>query len=940
VAGDVIPAGTPGTCALAAGWRLQSAHLAGMDGAAISSAGFATGGWHAASAPTTVLKALVADGTYPDPRFAAHALEVPDASDEFNATHGLARFSHLPDGRNPWRDPWWFRTEFELAPLGPAQRAWLTLNSVNYRATVWVNGACVADRRQLVGMFRRFRLDVTGPLRAGPNVLAILVDPVDHPGVPDTQLQVFGPVRGFHKDICHDVTEVMSVGYDCFPTVPDRNLGLIQEVLLDTTGPVDLRDPFVRCALPLPALRPARLTVSADLLNATPRVVSARLEGVVAAPDTGQIVASFARPVVLLGHQTLTVTVAAAEADGLLVAEPRLWWPNTCGAQPLYELTLRVVADGVLSASARTRFGIRRLDRELCRRDGAHGFRLRVNGERVFQRGGYVQPEMMFAWDPARVRAELQYLAAANLNYVVFEDIPNPPDWYLDLCDELGLMFWNCFYGCYWLQPDRRWNVDLAVLEDCTADVVKRYRNHPSLVLYMAQNEGETRRDVYAMWRRTVLGLDDTRFLVPSGSFPDYRTDVPEWIRGELPAGMNDYPPKSYGWQLPWTYYRFVREHRNWMFMIESGAASVPPWESLVRFVPGLRELPPNSGSDPAYPLDAAWAHHGANSYYEWFDRGLRLLYGEPRDARDYVWKAQLLSYDQHRALFEAVHHRLWDLTSGFGQWKLNSAFPDVQWQLYDWFLRPMPSLYAVRKACARLAVQLSPLDGTVAIVNNGSTPAAGLTVTAVVHDLALGVLHRHAQRVEAPANAVCEAFAIPRPAAAAQVPVYFVKLTLRDEDGALLADNFYWLSPRLDDPEIVFTGDMHRFPANRPLALPRQTPCFPELAALPATRLDVTAALEPAPRAAATGGRAVRVRLANAARTLAFFVRVRLLRAADGEEVLPVYWSDNYFSLLPGEVGEIVTPLAAGSGTETGGALQVAVDGWNVVPLVVDVAT
>jgi PAS domain-containing protein len=913
----------PRTLSLGERWQMQHSSLVGNSAEAVSQPGYVAGGWQAVTVPTTALAALVHAGVYPDPRFGLDSFKIPDASDEFNALHDLARFSHLPDRRNPWRDPWWYRTEFELPGLRGDERAWLALNCLNYRADVWVNGLQVAGRDQVVGMFRRFRLDLTGQVVAGRNAVAILVYPVDHPGVPDTQLEVFGKARQFHKDICNDITEVMSVGYDCFPTVPDRNLGLIQEVSVEITGAVDLRHAFIRAELALPELNPARLTVSTELVNASSGVVSGVLEGEIRAPGSGALVAAFRRPVTLFGHETQVLTLTPTDAPALVLRDPELWWPNTYGSQPLYGLRLRFVTASGVSSEAQSHFGIRRLDRELHNCDGAHGFRLIVNGQRIFQRGGYVQPEMMFDWNPTRVEAELRYLVEANLNYIVFEDIPNPPDWYLDLCDRYGILFWNCFYDCYWLQYNRPWNVDLQVLEACTVDLVKRYRNHPSLILYMAQNEGETREDVYEMWRRTVLALDTTRFLVPSGSFPDYRTQVPEWFRKDLPVGLNDYLPKTYGWQLPQVYYRFVREQRNWMFMIESCSASVPPLESLVRFIPQLRDLPPNGGDSPRYPLDATWAHFGANAYYEWFDRGLRLLYGEPKDVRDYVWKAHLVTYDQHRGFFEAVHHRLWDLTSGFGEWKLNSAFPDVQWQIYDWFLRPMVSLYAIRKACARLAVQLCPLDGVVAVVNNRFEALAGLTVQAEVRDLAMNVLHRHVAEVAVAANSYREVFAVPLPSSVASTPVYVVKLELRDSSGALLADNFYWLSPRLDDVETVYTDDLRKFPANRPLLLPQQTPCFPELAGLPPARLELSA--ERLPRVG--GGVAVRVRVANPGAGLAFFIRVRLLRRADGEEILPVFWSDNYFSLLPQESKDLTVELATATATD----LQLAVDGWNI---------
>ncbi|MHB8997407.1 MAG: glycoside hydrolase family 2 protein [Armatimonadota bacterium] len=900
------------------GWRLQSSSVDSRGGAELSIPGPAVEGWHETQAPRTVLCSLVKDGTYPDPRYWSNPFRIPDSSDLFNEQQGLAQYSHLP-GRNPWRDPWWYRLEFDLSPVEPGQRVWLNLDSINYRADVWVNGHQIADREQIAGMFQRFRLDITEQARAGANALALLIHPVDHPGDPDTQLEVFGPVRAFLKDICNDVTEVMSIGYDCFPTVPDRNMGLVQEISLDATGPVDIRHPFVRTDLPLPELNPARLTVSAELVNAAAQPVRGLLAGEIIAPE-GQPVARFTRPTTLLSHETRLIRIAPTDAPELAIVDPQLWYPNTYGEQPLYTLRLRFEPDGQPSTETRTRFGIRRLDRELYELDGAHGFRLCVNGVRVFQRGGYIQPEMMFDWDRERVEAEIKYFAHANLNYVAFEDIPNPPDWYLDLCDQYGIMFWTCFYDCYWLQYNRPWDIDTALLEDCTVDIVKRYRNHPAVVVHMAQNEGETREDVYEMWRRTVLAHDDTRFLIPSGSFPDYRKDTPPWFDRELPVGCNDYMPKTYSWQMPWVYYELVQKQRNWMFMIESCSASVPPVESLERFMPHLRELPQSDGTDPRYPLDEAWAHFGANSYYEWFDRALRLYYGEPTDVSDYVWKAQLVGYDQHRAFFEAVHHRMWNITSGYGHWKLNSAFPDVQWQIHDWFLRPMVSLYAIRKACAKLAVQLSPLDNVISVINNHAEGQEGLTVQAAVYDLQAHKLHEQTGTVSVAGNSYGEALALDLPEAA-KVSVYFVKIKLLSATGELLADNFYWLSPRLDDFDIVFKDDFRTFPANKPLAVPKQTPCFPELSAMPQVELAVQA------RETCEG---VGVEITNPTGQLAFFIRVRLTDA-NGEEALPVYWSDNYFSLLPGESKQLRV-------SSTGA--QVRLDGWNIVPKAADVVS
>ncbi|MBU0606310.1 MAG: glycoside hydrolase family 2, partial [Armatimonadetes bacterium] len=96
------------------GWKLQSSFVDPRDGAMLSHPGVTLEGWHETEAPRTVLCALIKDGTYPDVRVWPNAFRVPDSSDTFNQQQDLAQYSHLPDGRNPWRDPWWYRVEFDL----------------------------------------------------------------------------------------------------------------------------------------------------------------------------------------------------------------------------------------------------------------------------------------------------------------------------------------------------------------------------------------------------------------------------------------------------------------------------------------------------------------------------------------------------------------------------------------------------------------------------------------------------------------------------------------------------------------------------------------------------------------------------------------------------------------------------------------------------------
>ena len=908
---------------LRTGWRLQSSTQVGENGDVLSTGAFIPRGWFPATVPTTVLNALVKDGVYPDPRIGLNNFSIPDASDEFNAEHDLARYSHLPGGENPWQDAYWYRTEFSLPAACGGMHVWLNFSGINYRADVWLNGVKVADREEMVGAFARFRLDVTDVARAGEgNHLAVEIHQVDHVGVPRAQLDVFGEVRPLRSELMKDVTLVAAIGYDCMPTVRDRHMGLWQEVYVDWTGPVDIRDPFVVTDLPLPETNPAYLTISTTLVNATQSRQRGVLKGTIAA---ARVIVE--QQVELAPGEMREVSFSPETCPQLAIDEPQLWWPVNYGEQYLYDLELRFEIDGRVSDREQVAFGIRKIAKELHELDGSYGLRLHVNGQKVFCRGGYIQPEILFDWDAQRMETEIRYLTSANLNLIYFEDIPNPPDEFLDLCDRYGLMFGNCFYGCYWMTPGTDYPLDVNLLSKGTVDILKRYRNHPSLVLYMAMNEGDTREDVYEMWRRHVIGLDGTRLFIPSGSVPDYRVDpaaqrtvavpegrrtpIPEWMRKDAPVGMNDHPPKSYGWEEPSTWYRWVREERNWMFMIESGSASLPPIESLRQFIPNLDRAPHGAW----YPLDETWAHHGANAYFKLYDSAIRNMFGPPGSVEDYCIKGHLLTADQHRAMFEAANHRMWDITSGFTQWKLNACWPSVQWQIYDWYLRPMVSYYYIKNACEPVHVQLSPLDAMVTVVNNRLEPQENLNLWVRVYDFDMQVMWESRARVDVRANAYRDVFAIP--AIPDLTPIYFVRLDLEDVGGNRVSSNFYWLSSQ----EPVDSGEVYWNSQGNEIKHPIDLSALEEL---PPVKLSVSHQIE-------RRGEEIRthVTLENPTDKLAFLIRLAVTRGAGGEEVLPVFWQDNYFSLLPGETRQVSATFAADDLGEATPVLQVG--GWNV---------
>jgi exo-1,4-beta-D-glucosaminidase len=207
--------------ALHAAWRIQSSAVVQASGAEISRPGYAPAGWFPASVPGTVLANLQTDGVYHDLYAGRRLADVPHARFEV---------------------PWWYRRVFTISAAPVGTHTFLHLDGVNYRGRVWVNGREVATGRRVVGTFRRFDLDVTSAVHPGRNAVAIRVDPVRAGDLTITWI-------------------------DWNPKSPDRGMGLWQPVFITRSGPVSLRDPFVRTHLAVPGLTTADLAVSVTARN-------------------------------------------------------------------------------------------------------------------------------------------------------------------------------------------------------------------------------------------------------------------------------------------------------------------------------------------------------------------------------------------------------------------------------------------------------------------------------------------------------------------------------------------------------------------------------------------------------------------------------------------------------------------------------------------------
>jgi Exo-beta-D-glucosaminidase Ig-fold domain len=276
----------------------------------------------------------------------------------------------------------------------------------------------------------------------------------------------------------------------------------------------------------------------------------------------------------------------------------------------------------------------------------------------------------------------------------------------------------------------------------------------------------------------------------------------------------------------------------------------------------------------------------------------LNKRYGMALNLADFVRKAQLANYEAFRAMYEGYFIDLFHPTTGILTWMSNPAQPSFVWQLYSWDLEPNSSLFATRKACEPVHIMLNESTWHIHVINNQPLPLSGATVSVAVYNMDGTVAHKNEVKIEAPASAAIDVGAMKWPNNLTKI--HFVKLQLHTASGQLLSDNFYW-----------------RGTVDKGLDLQ-------DLGILPMVKLEVLVK-----RRDAGGKCLLDVTVRNPSDKIALMAHLQLRRKSTGERVLPVYYSDNYISLVPQESRTATIETAASD--LKGDKPLLVLDGWNI---------
>ena len=844
------------------------------DGVAISLPGYATHNWYPATVPTTVLSALVTDQVYPDPYTGMNLRSIPGTT--YPIFEDFSNIMMPPD--SPFRQAWWYRTEFTLPAEFSGKTLWLAFDGINYRANVWMNGVRVATSEKLAGMWRLFEFDVTAAARPGQvNSLAV---------------EVFPPQP---RDLA--ITLV-----DWAPMPPDKEMGIWRDVHILATGPLRLRYPAVLTTLNSPANDQAALTVKAELTNAADHPVTGIVKGTIENID-------FQQPVQLGPRQTQVIHFTPGAFPQLTLAHPRLWWPAPVGPQNLYSLDLHAEVDGQVSDSSHIRFGVRQVTSKL---DQQNHRVFQINGKNILIRGAGYSFDLLLRSSPEKQREQLRYVRDLHLNAVRMEG-KLEDDHFFDLADEMGILMMPGWCCCDQWENWPKWDTeDEYIAAQSLRDQIRRLERHPSILVWLYGSDFAPPPKVEKMYLQILRESDWPNPAIASAGG---RTTTVG------PTGVKMTGPYEY--VAPSFWYVDHRHGGAFGFNTEtSPGPAIPPIESLRRM------LPP----DHLWPIDSVWEYHagGMSRTLKVFTEALNKRYGASHSAEEYSRKAQTQAYEAHRAMMEAYGRNKYTST-GIIQWMLNNAWPSMIWHLYDWYLRPAGSYFGVKKACEPLHVQYSYDDRSIVVVNSFYQSFPHVKVVAKIFNLDMAQKFSREAELDVAPDSSTRVFTLP------DIPgltsTYFVNLTL-ESAGEVKSSNFYWLSTR---PEAIdFAREQEDTSGQYDISTWAPTRTFADYTALnrlPEVDLQVTARGQVGAKESSTT-----VTLRNPRRTLAFGIRLKLNRAASNRvsadapadaEILPILWQDNYFVLLPGETRQITATYRTSDAGEASPAVEV--EGWNV---------
>ncbi|MGE5420501.1 MAG: beta-glycosidase, partial [Chloroflexota bacterium] len=252
-------------------------------------------------------------------------------------------------------------------------------------------------------------------------------------------------------------------------------------------------------------------------------------------------------------------------------------------------------------------------------------------------------------------------------------------------------------------------------------------------------------------------------------------------------------------------------------------------------------------------------------SFNEMVNKG----FGPVKDAKEFTDLAQWINYNGYRGMFEGRSR----YRQGLLLWMSHPAWPSMVWQTYDYYLEPTAAYFGCKKASEAIHIQWNPVFDNIEVVNYNAHDRMDLTAKAQIYNMDGTLQWEKEAALGCREDSTVTCFKLVFPAQVSKV--HFIRLTL-EENGKVISRNFYWRGSE--------DGN------------------YQALRSLPGINIGYNTKAS-----RSDDGWVIMTTLTNATDIPALMIRLKVVGKENGERILPVMYSDNYVSLMPGEQ-EVIT--------------------------------
>lgn len=493
----------------------------------------------------------------------------------------------------------------------------------------------------------------------------------------------------------------------------------------------------------------------------------------------------------------LQTKLCKTNADGVaavdfVIENPKLWWPNDYGDQPLYIVrTTLLDEDGTSLESITRRIGLRTLTISQEKDEWGNEFAFCVNGVKIFTReGNYIPDDCLYTRiTEKKLDYILESCRRAHFNCVrVWGGGYYPSDAFYDLCDEKGLIVWqDLMYAC------NVYDVTDAFAENCrqeTYDNVRRLRHHASLGLWCGNNEIESAWDHWGDFQKETpyLRADYIRLFeeVLPKAVQEADGETFYWHSSPSSGGCFDNPDDAnrgdtHYWDV-WHGQKPFTDYRKYFFRFcsEFGFQSFPCAKTVNSFT---LEDDRNIFSRVMESHQKNDAANGKMLYY--LSENLRY----PKDLTHLLYASQVL---QGMAIKYGVDHwrRNRGRCMGTLYWQINDDWPAPSWSSIDYFGRWKALHYMAQKFYAPHAVSMTLEDHRCHVYfSNESFETTEYSLTLSIRDLSGNVLETYETKGNSPAFSAIETAVVDICSWEDQKDDVFLEAVIHTKDQKVLKD-------------------------------------------------------------------------------------------------------------------------------------------------------